>query len=817
MRVIQIVPPQFLQEWRRQAPQSGGEVQPITLKGLVARLLQAGAVVYREDWVLETVAVWEAVDRCHAHLEFFAPIAHFPGFVQEVQWLIRELDHGELNMDELPEGVRLEIEALHTAYHDLLGQYGVLDSAGQIRQALALMDQVTILDKVEEIELVGLSELTALEREFTKRLTTGRKVVCRTTSRQAQSISVTGALDPQVEVEEIALAIRNQLAAGIGPGQIGVAFPDPRAYTAHLIPIFNKWGIPWKLPVPSIADLALGKAIMALLTGEIEGWHKNHLQLLMAPGWGLPVTLTSEEQRALRLAPPLEGLPAWQEYLGKYPGWQMVLDHLRSLAELFPTQSLRAHARSLRKFMNSFPPETWPAADIYHRAEILKSWDALQYVLDDLELAAGESSLERFAQLLKFLMENYQVNPPRTLADKITVLPIAQLGAANFRSLHVGGLVQGAFPKVGRRHWLTKAQASDDAEALYKLITSAGQEVFLYYPETDHEGKLNLPSAVIPPAQRHSRGWVGGAVSECTSNGNRTGILADERVLEEIRASILAKGLTTSQLNMYARCPYQFFCALILNLKPWEEETLELSPLDEGNIVHLILQQFWTTHKHGVLPTIDEGQGEIERLLREHYGKLSHPVPNRMLKMMRRFIRRDLELAYAGWRPTHLEREFRGLKIAVPGGYGEVELRGIIDRIDVGPDGSYVLYDYKTGSAPTPKDVRTGGDIQIASYLLAAQELLPKAENVGVAYYHTPTAKRVGIFRADFTGQLLLRKTENCLEEEAFAEQLGLFEEIIQDMLGRIFMGEFPPESASSRTCSYCAYQGISRREVGMG
>ena len=113
--------------------------------------------------------------------------------------------------------------------------------------------------------------------------------------------------------------------------------------------------------------------------------------------------------------------------------------------------------------------------------------------------------------------------------------------------------------------------------------------------------------------------------------------------------------------------------------------------------------------------------------------------------------------------------------------------------------------------------MRLGKDVQIAAYLLAAQELLPAAENVGVGYYLTTTAKRVGIFQEDWTEPLLLRRGDNCLAKEDFLAQLGFFQETISSLLGGIFAGKFPAEPSSSQVCSYCPYQGISRREVGIG
>ena len=51
---------------------------------------------------------------------------------------------------------------------------------------------------------------------------------------------------------------------------------------------------------------------------------------------------------------------------------------------------------------------------------------------------------------------------------------------------------------------------------------------------------------------------------------------------------------------------------------------------------------------------------------------------------------------------------------------GEHHVRGMIDRIDQGPDGAYELIDYKTGpQAPTPEQV--GRDVQMRFYAVGAR------------------------------------------------------------------------------------------------
>ena len=54
-----------------------------------------------------------------------------------------------------------------------------------------------------------------------------------------------------------------------------------------------------------------------------------------------------------------------------------------------------------------------------------------------------------------------------------------------------------------------------------------------------------------------------------------------------------------------------------------------------------------------------------------------------------------------------LAAEIRG-EIEIPLAEGVFKLRGIADRIERGADGRYLIFDYKTGSARTEKQVRTG-------------------------------------------------------------------------------------------------------------
>ena len=810
MTVLQLVPNQFLRKWRQVPSSTGGQLLPFTIPSLAAKILKEHGVPYRDDKIMEEIAVWQSLNEVRSNLQFFAPIAHYPGFVKELQWLFRQMDLGEKVLGKLPVRGRSELELLHQKYHECLAQHNVLDGPGQIGRAIPLASLTSIVKEASEIELIGLGDLSPLETEFIQAVAGGRKIRHTWSSVEEAVLEVRAAEDPYEEVETMGLAIRKQLEQGLSPEDIGVAFPNPRMYMPIIIPIFERLQIPWRMPAQSLRSTPLGKAVLTLLVGELEGWHKHHLELLTVPGWGFPFELTLEEHRVLRLAPPLKGLPAWREYLTSYPGWGRVLEIITAGGQGFITKPVKEHVHSLRAVLSFLEPEKWFTVDVEQWALLVKSWDGLWTILENLDDCNWEAAPSQFVLLLESLMESYQIRPRRSFQDRLSIISVDELGAHTYRQLYAGGLVEGQFPPQRNAHWLTKEKAHADAQSLYERLIGSADEVFMYYPETDRDGKLNLPASVLPKAQ-------GSSITDTRQRRHTPslflgdGFLQDSAIKQAVQDRILKEGLSTSQLNIYARCPYQFFCTYVLGVEPHEEDTLELTPSREGSIIHKVLCNFWQTYLNASLPSLDEAQIRIEQIMQEEYHKEGQSPAERVISQLRLFVRNDLTLVEQGFRPQYLEMPFRGL--AIPTEEGPVELRGIIDRIDLNSQGDYVLYDYKTGGAPTLTEILSGGDVQIATYLLAAKHLFPQARNVGVAYYLTRDTRRVGIFRREFHKQLMVRGGKNCLGDEDFLKLIDFFQETIQGLLTRIFNGEFPIRPSSTSLCRYCPYQGICRKE----
>lgn len=813
MTYLYLVPNTYLRQLRRTLSQEDPTCLVMTMPGLVAQVLKEGLVSYKEDAIMEEIALWQAVQE-QERLEFFTPIAQFTGFIKELKWLFQRLDHREEILSAVPEPGQKELELIHGRFQEILAEQGVLTKAGQIAQATQIAKKQLVLAEVTAIRLQGIGALSPLEDEFIRSFAQGRKLEIVWPQVEEAKIEVQAAEDPMREVELIGEQLRQEIKAGVPLSKLGVAFPNPSQYLPIVIPLFEKMQIPWHRPTTSLRNTPLGKTILTLLAGALEGWHKHHLELLTAPGWGYPFNLNAEEHRLLRLAPPLKGLPAWRNYLGEQPGWERVCQLINDTEGELISRPVREYGIWLETILHQLQPEAWvsPEQGLENWAELVKAWDGLQNICQALSRFTWEIEPGQFIRLLENLLDHYQIQGRRVFAERVQIMDVQRLGAYTYHKLFVGGLVEGQFPPHKQAHWLTKTAQVTPRDELYNRLISLADHLVLSYPEVDRSGELNLPATILPEANKGERDTADLVHAPSLFLGK--GILHDDQLLQSVQERVLENGLSVSQLNRYANCPYQFFCDYVLNLAPFEEESLELDARDHGNIIHNILHRFWQEHLDGPLPSIEEAQAEIEGLLTAAYLKAGQPPSSHLIRNMRRFIRKDLEWTAKGFRPQHLEKWFQG--VVIPTFNGPVEIRGRIDRIDVHPDGAYVLYDYKTGTAPTLTAMVEGKDVQIAAYLLASQSLFPQGRNVGVAYYVIGDCSRKGIFNEQYRLELGVPNGKNVLPPEDFHEQHTKFTEILRELVENILRGHFPIEPASTRICTFCPFQGICRKEVGL-
>lgn len=219
-------------------------------------------------------------------------------------------------------------------------------------------------------------------------------------------------------------------------------------------------------------------------------------------------------------------------------------------------------------------------------------------------------------------------------------------------------------------------------------------------------------------------------------------------------------------LERYAQCPFQSFLGDVLRVGAIDDptDTELISPLDEGSLVHEILEAF-VTDSRGKPPGEAWSATERARLDEiadavagryEAEGRTGRPLlwsvrREQLRHQLQRVLDTDQKLrADEGVSPVEVELAFgeegsRPVTVTLADGR-IVAFKGIIDRVDRSVDGRrLVIYDYKTGSPTSFERMKKGieqGDLtargtklQLPIYALAARTRFPDASQVSAYYW----------------------------------------------------------------------------------
>ena len=178
-------------------------------------------------------------------------------------------------------------------------------------------------------------------------------------------------------------------------------------------------------------------------------------------------------------------------------------------------------------------------------------------------------------------------------------------------------------------------------------------------------------------------------------------------------------------LERYAACPYRFFLSDVLKVRAVSEpdEHAELSPLDRGNLMHKILEQWvhnWIEREHATVTWPDYARDpdklrEIAIPLLDEAEQMRKLGGPKIAQALRAEILADLEMTRAaesnrsgdGWHPIHVEYGVdkdgiddgidADIDVDINGERRKIKVKGRIDRVDAGPGGARRAIDYKTG------------------------------------------------------------------------------------------------------------------------
>ena len=212
---------------------------------------------------------------------------------------------------------------------------------------------------------------------------------------------------------------------------------------------------------------------------------------------------------------------------------------------------------------------------------------------------------------------------------------------------------------------------------------------------------------------------------------------------------------SSSRLEAYAICPYNFYAGSALDLKPRAKPEEGFDILIRGSLYHEILEKVYRQSVEQndwsestlleLLPVVSE---PIFSVAPEQYGFRPTAFWNHQQEEMTQLLAQTLvALAQiAGdFRPDALEQAF-GLGgapvLVIQTDAGSFRLRGFIDRIDQDSEGRLRIIDYKSGSqAIRPQDLDEGKRIQLPLYALAAGQALNLGDVADGFYWHIGSAK----------------------------------------------------------------------------
>jgi hypothetical protein len=388
--------------------------------------------------------------------------------------------------------------------------------------------------------------------------------------------------------------------------------------------------------------------------------------------------------------------------------------------------------------------------------------------------------------------------------------------------------------------------APSPAEAEKALVRRRGLDRVVAAPaEAPSERELARSLAALPLADpgealsalslaEPARERVGAALGRAPDPDALPGPLRVPVVLEALRER---RVLSANQLERWLECPYRWFVAHELHPERLEPEA---DPLWLGSVIHDALAGLYeeapgedaiprpgdvARWKRRFSELLDEGVGDAP------LGTERVAVLARARDQVERFLEdeaaSETELRP---RPDLLELGF-GMEDgeesseALPGlELGEITLRGRIDRIDLAPDGSALVRDYKTGSSVVDAGkFEEEGSLQIQLYMRAVERLMG-LEVIGGLYQPLGAAKpgnrrpRGLVIKGDerLRGLELVRGKDHC-EPDAFERHLDRAEEIAREG-GEDLRGGMIDRKPIGGTCPrYCTFQAICRLERAIG
>jgi hypothetical protein len=304
-----------------------------------------------------------------------------------------------------------------------------------------------------------------------------------------------------------------------------------------------------------------------------------------------------------------------------------------------------------------------------------------------------------------------------------------------------------------------------------------------------------LPLALRAAEERWRSGRLGG----------HDAVLQRDETKRAVQRRLARSGPAWSPtaLETILNCPFTFLVRHVLELEPPRDEEEDLEPAERGRIFHAVLEELYRElAARGELP-IHEGNlpvalSVLGGCMGRWRSRTTAERPQQRLQRRATLAQLHDDIAVLLAREAFLSPAEKAVPIRFELGFGPTEagegpvfdlgedgavpLRGVIDRIDLAPDGRLHVIEYKTGARRARSGKVTAGagnrptvHLQLPLYLEAAATLLNRPP--GRAVFSHATAEH-GFREIPFTAEdlerarpgvgRLLRRALHCAREGWF-------------------------------------------------
>jgi ATP-dependent helicase/nuclease subunit B len=354
------------------------------------------------------------------------------------------------------------------------------------------------------------------------------------------------------------------------------------------------------------------------------------------------------------------------------------------------------------------------AADLFERLE------------RDVALGPADVSVAAIPLILRALMDGVAVRPPNGGHPRLFIWGLIEARLQSAQTVVLGGLNEGVWPALPAPDpWL--------APQIRKLLGLPGLERRIGLAAHDLGGGLGAPEAILTRAKRDasaptiaSRFWLR---LDAMSGGLAPTKLSVAELAQQIdrpagppqRASQPApcpplsarpQSIAVTAVDRLKADPFAFYAQSILKLLRWDPLDAKPGAAWRGSIIHRVLQD-WA----------EQDDYRADALRPRVTALFAQPDMHPLLRSL--------------WQPRLIEAaDFIAAEVAQGRAQGRVpiaaEQKGVceidgmtitgrVDRIDRMGDGSLAIIDYKSGTAPSGKQIVAGYALQLGLMGLMAE------------------------------------------------------------------------------------------------